>query len=347
MSRNKNSGADRQASVSDVAKLAGVSVGTVSNVMNDAGNVKLQTREKVLAAARELNYIPNRAGRILKTNQTKLIMLAIPDTSNEIYFGMIEGALTTIKEKGYSLLLYYTNAMEEEEFRAVQLLQERLIDGLILVHFSYSQALLDEIEKTISPVVLLGMCNHLWTGQGRRFDTISIDVSAGIYDAVTHLIKIGHKKIGYLAGRGGIEVYKQRYDAYRKALEDYGIPYKEEYVSWRDFNRAGGYASGRELYQLKDRPTAICGSNDLQSIGCWEAVRDMGGKIPGDIALTGMDNLDITKILGITSLRMREADMGITAAKLLLGHLIDKTETFQDVYYKPELQVRDSSMYKE
>ena len=129
---NSSKETERQASVGDVAKRAGVSVGTVSNVMNGSSVVKPETREKVLAAARELNYIPNRAGRMLKTDQTKLIMLAIPDTSNEIYFGMIEGVLTTIKEKGYSMLLYYTNALEEEELKTIGLLQERLIDGLIL-----------------------------------------------------------------------------------------------------------------------------------------------------------------------------------------------------------------------
>ena len=341
---NSSKETERQASVGDVAKRAGVSVGTVSNVMNGSSVVKPETREKVLAAARELNYIPNRAGRMLKTDQTKLIMLAIPDTSNEIYFGMIEGVLTTIKEKGYSMLLYYTNALEEEELKTIGLLQERLIDGLILVHFSYSQRLMDELERTNRPVVLLGMCNHMWAKQGKRFDTISIDVFSGIYEAVSHLIRVGHRKIGYLAGRAGIEVYKQRYEAYRKALKDAGIPYREEYVWWRDFTRAGGYTCGRDLYQLPDRPTAICGSNDLQSIGCWEAIRDLGGRTPDDIALTGMDNLDITKILGITSMRMREADMGISAARLLLGHLMDNIETYQDLYYRPELQIRDSSL---
>ena len=344
MTKNTSKEPERQASVGDVAKRAGVSVGTVSNVMNGSTVVKPETREKVLAAARELNYIPNRAGRMLKTDQTKLIMLAIPDTSNEIYFGMIEGVLTTIKEKGYSMLLYYTNALEEEELKTIGLLQERLIDGLILVHFSYSQRLMDEIRRTNRPVVLLGMCNHMWAKQGNRFDTISIDVFSGIYEAVSHLIRVGHRKIGYLAGRAGIEVYRQRYEAYRKALKDADIPCREEYVAWRDFTRAGGYTCGRDLYQLPDRPTAVCGSNDLQSIGCWEAIRDLGGRIPDDIALTGMDNLDITKILGITSMRMRESDMGVSAARLLLGHLTENIDTYQDLYYRPELQIRDSSL---
>ena len=332
-------------SISDVARLAGVSVGTVSRTLNSVGYIKKETRERVEKAARELNYVPNRAGRILKTNQTKLIMLAIPDTDNEIYFGMIKGVLNVIKQNGYSLLLYYTDAQEDEEFHAVKLLQERLIDGLILVHFHYSQALMTEIENAPGPIVLIGMCNHMWKGQRYHFDTVSIDVYKGIFDAVEHLIRMGHRKIVYLAGRNGIEVYQQRYRGYRDALEKYNIPYREDYVFWHDFTEAGGYASGREAYLMNDRATAICASNDLQAIGCWEAIKDLGGKIPGDIALTGMDNIKITRILNITSLDMHETEMGATAAELLMGHLVGKKQTYLDIFFAPVLQIHESSLY--
>lgn len=336
---------NRQASITDVARLAGVSVGTVSHALNSVGYVKQETKEKILKAAEELNYVPNRAGRILKTRQTRLVMLAIPDTSNEIYFGMIEGVQKEIKALGYSLLLYYTNGELEGELDAVRLLQERVVDGLILVHFSYKQVLLDEIRRCSGPAVLLGMCNHLWAGAGHPFDTVSIDVYSGIYTAVQHLAKIGHRKIGYLAGRRNVDVYGQRFAAYRDALKDAGIPYREEYVYWNDWTQMGGYSGGRTLYQMKDRPTAICASNDLQAIGCWEAVRDLGGKVPGDIALTGLDNLNICKILGITSFDMKENLMGTEAARYLMSRLSGSQMSYQDLYFRPEIQVRDSSLY--
>lgn len=338
-------GMRRQASITDVARLAGVSVGTVSHALNSVGYVKQETKERILKAAEELNYVPNRAGRILKTSQTKLVMLAIPDTSNEIYFGMIEGVQNEIKAQGYSLLLYYTNGELEEELHAVRLLQERVVDGLILVHFSYSPILLEEIERCSGPVVLLGMCNHLWAGKGYNFDTVSIDVYSGIYTAVRHLVKIGHRKIGYLAGRKDVDVYRQRFDAYKDALEASEIEYREEYVYWNDWTQMGGYSGGRMLYQMRERPTAICASNDLQAIGCWEAVRDLGGRIPKDIALTGLDNLNICKILGITSFDMKENMMGMEAARHLMARLAGKHMNYQNLYFRPELQVRDSSLY--
>lgn len=335
----------KQASITDVARLAGVSVGTVSHALNSVGYVKQETKEKILRAAKELNYVPNRAGRILKTSQTKLVMLAIPDTSNEIYFGMIEGVQNEIKALGYSLLLYYTNGEMEGELHAVKLLQERVVDGLIMVHFSYDPVLLGEIERCSQPVVLLGMCNHLWAEKGYGFDTVSIDVYSGIYSAVRHLIKIGHRRIGYLAGRKDTEVYRQRFEAYRDALKDSGIEYREQYVYWGDWTQMGGYSGGRILYQMQERPTAICASNDLQAIGCWEAVSDLGGKIPKNIALTGLDNLNICKILGITSFDMKENMMGTEAARHLMARLGGSRGDYQNLYFRPELQVRDSSLY--
>ncbi len=337
--------ANHRVSINDVAKLAGVSVGTVSHALNSVGYVKQETREKIIRAAETLNYVPNRAGRILKTRKTDLIMLAIPDTSNEIYFGMIEGVQKTIKEYGYSLLLYYTNGLLDQELGAVRLLQENVIDGLILVHFSYDKRLIDEIIKAGNPVVLLGMCNHLWANRGYPFGTVSIDVYQGILAVMQHLLRIGHKKIGYLAGKADTEVYGQRHQAYMEALKSAGLEYRQEYVSWNDYTEMGGYNSGRALYRLEDKPTAICCSNDLQAIGCWEAVRDIGGCIPDDLALTGLDNINISRILNITSLDMREMEMGISAANQMMAHLVHDEKEYEDVYFKPNLIVRDSSLY--
>lgn len=337
---------NKPVSIGDVAKLAGVSPGTVSNALNSVSYVKESTREKVLKAAKELNYVPNRAGRILKTNQTKLIMLAIPDVSNEIYFGMIEAVMETIQRDGYSLMLYYTNAMESEEHRAIQMLQERIVDGLILVHFSYSKKLLEEVKNTISPIVLISMCNHMWAGKDYPFDTISVDVYKGIRAVMEHLIQMGFYKIGYLAGRKDIEVYRQRYQAYMDVMKEQDIPVPNGYVQWSDFTQSGGYNSGRQLYMRSDRPDAICGSNDLQTIGCWEAIKDLGGRVPEDISLTGMDNIQITKVLEITSVIMCEREMGNGAASLLMQRLKDRNAEYRDLYYRPTLQVRDSSLKK-
>lgn len=236
MAENSKEGKNKKITITEVAKRAGVSVGTVSHALNNVGYVNTATREKVQKAAEELGYVPNRAGRILKTKKTGLIMMAIPDTSNEIYFGMIQSMLKFTKQNGYSMLLYYTNGEMQEELKTLQLLKEHVVDGLFLVHFSYDQRILEEVRQANRPVVLCGMCNHLWANHQEPFDTVSIDVYEGIYAAVRHLVQMGHQKIGYLAGKLGTEVYQQRYQAYQDALEEFKLEFREDYVLWNDYS---------------------------------------------------------------------------------------------------------------
>lgn len=334
--------------IDDVARLAGVSPGTVSRAINNVGYVSEATRRKVMEAVEALGYVPNRAGRILKTAKTGLVMIAIPDNSNEIYFEMINSFQETLRQHGYSMLLYYTGGRYEEEMRAIQLFKERLVDGLFLVHFSYAEAMLEEILRLKGPVVLCGMCNHLWANTDYPFDTISIDVYKGIFSSVKHLIHMGYRKIGYLAGTYGIEVYRQRHQAYMDALREGGLEYREDYVRWSDYSRTSGYNSSRALFQMKDRPTAICASNDHQVIGCWEAIQELGGRIPEDVAIVGMDDLEISKVLKISSVNMKEDYVGEEAAKLLLRRL-EQSEpvSHQDIYFQPQLVVRESSLGRE
>lgn len=343
---NKDFNQKRVVTIVDVASKAEVSAGTVSNVLNGTRFVNEQTKERVYKAIEELGYVPNRSGRILKTRKTGLIMMAIPDTSNEIYFDMISEFQNLVRKNGYSMLLYYTDGQHSEEMKAVQLLKEQMVDGLFMVHFGYDKVLLDEVNRVGVPVVLCGMCNHLWDDPKQPFDTISIDVYQGIYAAVKHLYQMGHKKIGYLAGKYGIEVYRQRYQAYRDALRDCGLEYREDYVLWNDYSEIGGYNSGRTVYQLEDRPTAVCASNDHQAIGFWRAIRDLGGSIPESIALTGMDNLKISDILNVTSLDMKEDLIGQEAGRLLIERLSSNgmPGDCQKIYLRPELIVRNSTL---
>jgi len=341
----RNDNENRKATINDVARMAGVSPGTVSHALNNVGYVNERTREKVMNAVEALGYVPNRAGRILKTAKTGLVMMAIPDNSNEIYMGMVNAFQEAMKRSGYSMLLYYTGGQYDEEMKAIQLLKERLVDGLFLVHFYYTDAMLSEIINARVPVVLCGMCNHVWANNDYPFDTVSIDVYKGIYTAVKHLIRMGYRKIAYLAGRHGLEVYRQRHQAYRDALEEAGIKYREEYVRWGDYSKTHGYNSTRALYKLADRPTAVSAANDHQLIGCWNAINELGGKVPADMAMTGMDDLEISKILELTSLNMKEAQVGEEAAQLLLRRLEnDNSPERQDIYFQPELVIRESSL---
>lgn len=335
--------------IGDVAQKAGVSAGTVSRVLNSRGYISDATRELVLKAVNDLGYVPNRAGRILKTSKTELIMLAIPDTSNEIYFGMIEAVQAIVKARGYSLVLFYTDGQHAEEMHAVRMLQEHVIDGLILIHFSFNQELYQAIKQVGRPVILCGMCNSLWSNPKYGVDTISIDVHHAIYESTSHLIGQGHRKIAYLAGKKGIEVYRQRLTAYRQALADNDIEYRGDWVFFNGYSDDGGYRAGQKLLCMKDRPTAVCASNDLQAIGFWHAAKDAGVQIPNDIALIGLDNLRISQMLNISSINMFETDVGRIAAEQLFSRMDEETDNSHNfphsVHIKPELVLRESSQF--
>ena len=337
----------RKITILDVAKHAGVSQGTVSRVLSDTGYIKPSTRKKVEEAVRELKYIPNRAGRTLKTTRTGLIMLAIPDIGNNIYAGMIEGVNEVARQYDCSMVLYFTNGTLSGELDAVRMLQEHLVDGLFLVHFSYDERLRNEIERCGAPVALCGMCTSLWAKESDKgFSTLSIDVYNGIYNMTMAMIQKGHARIGYLAGAPGIDCYQQRYKAFCDAMRDGGREIFPEDVFWHDYTKQHGRNAAAALAarDAADRPNAIVASNDLQALGFWQGCVDRGMSVPGDIALSGMDDLDEMKMLNLCSIRMMENEVGASGAHIILDQLEKGIETAPcvDLSYEPELVMRSS-----
>ncbi len=339
----------KKITIYDVAKYAGVSPGTVSRTLNQIGYIKEDTRDKVLQAVDDFQYIPNVAGRTLKTTKTRMICLAIPDTSNPIYFRMIEATLEVAKRNKYSVLLFYTNGQEEEELKAIRILQESTVDALFLVHFSYSKQLREMVSRCVQPIVLCGMCSHLWLYDGieRNFDTISIRVYDAVYSATSYLISKGYKKIAYLAGKRGIEVYRQRYEAYRQALSDGGIPYNDDLVYWNSYDESGGYAGGKHFFSKGIFPEALCASNDLQMIGFYRACQECPKEQARHIEFVGVDNLEISELLNFSSVDIHEAEVGKNATELLFLRMNEGFEKLppQDVFINPKLVIRNQKVF--
>lgn len=335
----------QEITILDVAKKAGVAPGTVSRALSNTGYMKDETRRKVAEAVKELNYIPNRTGRTLKTTRTGLIMLAIPDTANNIYVGMIEAVHECAMQYGCSMVLFFTNGLLEGELNAVRMLQEHLVDGLFLINFSYTDELRRTIDNCSSPVALCGMCNSLWAEEEKKtFSTISIDVYEGVYAMTCEMIRRGHRRIAYLAGILGFEVYLQRYRAFCNALSDHGLRVREEDVFWQDYTKKNGYRAAEVLCAREQRPDAMVASNDLQALGFWEGCRDLGVTIPGDMALSGLDNLDEMRMLHLSSIRMMEDKVGTAGAEIILRQLEKgkKLAPCCDLRFTPQMVLRKS-----
>lgn len=334
----------KKVTIYDVAMNAGVSPGTVSRTLNNIGYIKEETRNKIMKTVEELHYIPNVAGRILKTTKTNLICFAIPDTSNAIYFRMIESVLRVAKANRYSMLLYYTNGEEEEELNAIRLLQCNTVDALFLINFHYSAKIRSAIEECQQPIVLCGMCKHPWANEEERnFDTISIDVYKGIYDSASYLIqRAGSSKIIYLGGQPDIDVYKQRLDGFKSALSANNLKFDENYSYFYGYTEEGGYKAAAEMVKKGLSSRYICATNDLQAIGFYKYLKECGYNVKKDFEIIGMDNIDVTDFLEISSVIMFEGDVGSRAAELIFLRMKESFKKLcpQDILLEPKLILR-------
>lgn len=311
----------------DIAKACGVAPGTVSRALNNVGYVKDETREKIEKVIKELKYTPNRAARTLKTKKTGLILLAIPDTDNPFYVDMVKAVQNVAKLNGYSMILYYTGGKSEEEIKALKLMQEHFADGMILINFSFTTEHLKEIERINSPIVLSGICvSDIGGKEDDKFDYIGVNTCKGMYKAVKHLTMQGHVDIGYVAGLKGLEAFKERYNGYCNALIDSNLCVNDKLVFWKDYSESSGYEAGKYFLSLDKIPSAVCAANDIMAMGVFRAFEEGGIKIPDDISIVGMDNIDVITRLKpkMSSVSIAQYEIGRMATELIFKRLNGK-----------------------
>ncbi|MCX7842012.1 MAG: LacI family transcriptional regulator [Clostridia bacterium] len=332
----------------DIAKAAGVSPGTVSRTLNNIGYIKDETRQKIEKAMKDLKYIPNRAARTLKTKKTGLVMMAIPDTDNPFYVDMVKAVQDVVKYNGYSMILYYTEGKKSDEIKVLKMLHEHYADGLILINLSFSKEHLKEIERINCPLVLSSMCVSTIGGREEdRFDYVGVDTRKGMYLAVKHLIMQGHTSIGYIGGVKELEVFTERYEGYCSAFIESGLKVREDLVFWKNYSETTGYEASKYFISMKERPTAVCAANDMLALGALRAFEDSGIKVPEDVALVGMDNIDTASRVKpkLTTVSIAQSEIGRTAAELIYKRLNgDEKGQSKKIIFEPRLIVRDSSI---
>lgn len=333
--------------ISDIARAAGVSPGTASRALNNIGYVKQETRERVEEAAAKFKYSPNRAARTLKTKKTGLILLAIPDMDNPFYVDMIKAVQDVVSYNGYSLVLYYTQGKDTEEVKSLKMLHEHFADGMILINFSFTPKHLKAIERINCPLVLSSICKNVIGGKPEdRFDYIGVDTEKGVYLSTKHLVSQGHCDIGYIAGPENYVLFQERFNGYRNALIDGDVRYREDLVVWKNYSERCGYEAVQYFLSLSKRPTAICCANDIMAIGALNALEDAKLKVPDDVALVGMDNIDITSKLKpkLSTVYIAQAEIGRMAAELIFQRLTgEENGPSKKILFEPRLIVRDSS----
>ncbi len=302
-------------SIYEVARIAGVSVATVSRVLNGKGPVREDTSRRVLSAIESLGYVPHSAARSLSTRRTMNIGVLLPDVHGEFFSEIVRGIDLSARAAGYHVLVSGSHSDLEETAAVLQALHGRT-DGLILMTPGMGAEWLDRHLPRRLPAVLL---NH--SRPGGAHDSIEIDNRRGAQLAVEHLLALGHRRIAMLCGPLDNHDAAERLASYREALAAKGLSPDPTLELPGDFGEESGFAAGRALARLTPRPTAIFAANDAMAIGCLAALREQGLAIPGDLSLVGFDDIPIARYLtpALTTVSVAIARLGGLAMERLLA----------------------------
>lgn len=333
-------GGDGVATVKDVAKKAGVSVGTVSRYLNGA-EIKEQNRIKIEEAISKLDFKLNPIARYLKTNRTHTIGVIIPTLSDIYATTIVRNLEKTLYDYGYNIIACDSWGSRELEMEKVQLLADRMVDGLILYPCNEDISYLKAINSRNIPVVIVDSAVNNY-----RCDQVLTDNSNAIYEAVRWLVNNNHKRIGIISASEELFTSRERVKGYYRALEDYRIEVDQELVKTLGYNVESGYQSMIQFLQMENPPTAVIASNYYTTIGTMKAIYDLNIAVPEQISIIGFDNLGLTGIIrpALTIIVQPMEEIGKEAAELLVRRIRGDYEGFPAVLrLKTELILRNST----
>ncbi|MEJ5283937.1 MAG: LacI family DNA-binding transcriptional regulator [Brevinematia bacterium] len=329
--------------MADVAKKAGVSIMTVSRVINGVkGKVSEETRKKVLEIVKELNYYPNSVGRALHGSKLKTIGVVSPLVTagivleNPFYYELMMGIEDVCTEKGYDVMISTRKRLKHSDY--LKNYYERKVDGLIIIAPDISTIDFNSIEKDNIPVILVGeRTTH-------NINYVDADNENGGFLAVEYLYKKGHRKIAILTGNQTMRNSIDRLNGFLKAIKHYKLDLKEEWILNGNFTYQGGMECAKMLSKQKEIPTAVFCSNDLSALGFLNEIKRYGIKVPEDISIIGFDNIYASQYSTppLTTIRQPIIEMGKAAAELLLTKIHNKDMISQGRIFPVNIIERDS-----
>jgi DNA-binding LacI/PurR family transcriptional regulator len=270
----------------EVAKLAGVSVATVSRVLNDNPNVSPELCSRVLAAVEKLNYQRNRVARSLRAKTSLIVGLIISDIQNPFFTSVVRGVEDVAYDHGYTLLLCNSDEDPTKEHLYIDIMLAEKVAGVIISPVAevdnYSSLLLQ------AGVPIVSMDRRM---RDLDVDTVLVNNVKGAYQAVSHLIELGHRRVGFIGGPLQTTTGRERHEGYKKALTEHGIGLEQGLVKIGDFKQDSGYQIACELLESDDSPVAIFTANNLMTLGALNAIHEKGLNIPQDIAIVGFDDM--------------------------------------------------------
>jgi len=325
----------------DVAERAGVSVTSVSHVINETRPVSYEVRERVLAAMEELGYQPNLLARSLRSGKTHTIGTIVPDSADPFFAEVARGIEDTAFENGYSLILCNSDRNLGKEAFYTNVLVEKRVDGILFLAAGVSTERILDLQRRGMPVVVVD--REL---PAANVDSVVTDNAGGGWSATRHLIDLGHRRIGHIAGPSDLRLSEYRSTGYCKALlEEAGITADENLVVRGDFDFESGHRAARQLLANDQRPTAIFACNDIMAIGAICAAAQLDLRVPEDLSVVGYDDIPLASYSNppLTTVAQPIYDMGVVAASMLLERLHDPGGPARQLVLDVELQIRQST----
>jgi DNA-binding LacI/PurR family transcriptional regulator len=331
--------AGRKVTIRDVARAAGVSTATVSQVLNGGRPVAEATRLRIEEVIAELGYRPNSLARGLKTLRSQLVGVVLPDLSNPFYPSLVRGVQEQLSLSGYYAVIVNTDAYRNQERELVAELIARQVDGLVLITFTLSEADYAAVAAKGVPFVVVGRTDG--------FDHVHTSDYAAAFEMTSYLLEAGYGSVAHLAGPTGPSAgpASPRLAGYRAAMQARGLRGAKARVLHGEFTVAGGHKAMVRLLESEDRPRAVFCANDLMALGAIEAAQAYGLRVPDDIAVAGFDDIDAASLVrpSLTTVGHSAAQMGAKAADLLLGRMGGGDGPPADVEVGFELKKRESA----
>ncbi|WP_163194664.1 LacI family DNA-binding transcriptional regulator [Clostridium thermarum] len=333
--------------INDIANRAGVSLATVSRVINDSGYVSAATRKKVLQAIEELDFTPNGIARSLSKNETNTIGIVVPDITNSYFGEIIKGISEIAESKDLNIILFNTDDNINKELRALKLLKAQRIKGIIMTPGFGEEDLNSEYINTLEnidvPLVLAAA-----SVKYAKLNGVFVDDTKGAFDATNHLIKEGHTKIGIITGGLNSKPSVDRLMGYKKAMAFSKLPVEESFIYHGDYRMEKAYTITKEILEKPDGPTALVICSNMMTLGAVRAIHDSGKKIPEDLALIGFDKIQALDLLGFNISYVDDfpVELGKEAANMLL-ELVEQEDNkgIKEVTISPTVVLKGSEKY--
>jgi LacI family transcriptional regulator len=332
----------------DVAKKAGVGIGTVSRVINNSPQISPSTREKVLKVIKELKYQPSAMAQGLARKRTNIIACVVPFFTGYFYFELLNGVQQSLSNYGYDLILYNVDKLEKKEEILKRTIRERKVDGVLLISMPIPDKLVSKFRESKLPIVLVDSYHD-------ALNSIIIENKEGAFIATEYLINLGHRRIGMINGCLSSVPAINRLEGFKAALDKYKIVYNDalvinvslngdpEILHNDGFNKKAGYTAMIDLLKLKEnRPTAVFVSSDIQATGAIKAIQEHRLKIPTDITIVGFDDIELSEYLGLTTVHQPMYEMGTLAVNRLMDKIAGKNSNGFKTVFPTKLVIRET-----